>query len=100
MANEVFFLHRIRHYQKNGEWTWDKGIEVKDAEGVDNFEAAKQAYHAYLGAYAYGHDADTDYVACYITDLMGSRLMWEGWDKIPRVEPKPTPEPTPETVQE
>ena len=87
---EVFFLHRIRRYGKNGVPTWDKGIEVKDMEGADNYAAAKQAYHAYLGAYAYGHDAETDYVSCYITNLSGERLMWEAWDNIPR--PDPTPE--------
>lgn len=86
MANEVYFLHRIRHYQKNGEWIWDKGIEVKDAEGADNLGAARQAYHAYLGAYAYGHDATTDYVACYITNLSGLRDSWEIWGNLPKPE--------------
>lgn len=60
-----FFLHRIK--RTNG--VYDKGIEVKDT-----FEAAKQSYHAYLGAYAYGHDANTDFVSCMITDLNGATL--------------------------
>ena len=88
MTVEVYFMHRIRRYKKNGEWIWDKGIEIKDSENVDNYGAAKQAYHAYLGAYGYGRDADTDYVACYITDIRGNRMMWEVWDAIPRKAPE------------
>ena len=43
-----FFLHQIK--RTNG--TFDKGIVVKDT-----YEAAKQGYYAYLGAYAYDHDS-------------------------------------------
>ncbi len=67
-----FFMHQIR--RTNG--TIDKGIVVKDT-----FEAAKQSYHAYLGAYAYGQNADTDFVSCMITDQLsgGMVLMAETW---------------------
>ena len=65
-----FFMHRI----KRTSGTIDKGIEVKDT-----FEGAKQSYHAYLGAYAYGQNADTDFVSCEITDMYGARLMDETW---------------------
>ena len=94
IEKEVFFFHRIRHYWKNETegWVWDKGIEVKDSTTEDNFEAAKQAYHAYLGAYAYKHNEDTDYVDCDITDLGGRRLMWEVWDKLTRPTPPEQPE--------
>ena len=57
-----FFFHQIK--ETNG--TIDKGIFVKDT-----FEAAKQAYHAYLGAYAYGNNAETTFVSCMITDKSG-----------------------------
>ena len=67
---DKFFMHRIKH---TGD-TFDKGIEVKDS-----FDAAKQSYHAYLGAYAYGHDTNTDLVSCMITDIGGSVLMAETW---------------------
>lgn len=67
-----FFLHQIK--RTNG--TIDKGIVVKDS-----FEGAKQSYHAYLGAYAYGQNADTDFVSCEITDTYGARLMEETWVK-------------------
>lgn len=60
-----FFLHQIK--RTNG--TFDKGIVVKDT-----FEDAKQSYHAYLGAYAYGHDANTNFVSCMITDISGNVL--------------------------
>lgn len=67
-----FFLHQI----KRTGGTIDKGIVVKDT-----FEGAKQSYHAYLGAYAYGQNADTDFVSCEITDVYGARLMDETWVK-------------------
>lgn len=88
--NGVYFLHQIKHKTSG---TWDKGIVVKD-QGTDteNLEAAKQGYHAYLGAYAYGHDSATDYVACYVTDMDGVRILWEIWDGTAEPEPEPEPE--------
>ena len=73
MENKIF-MHRIKH--TNG--TWDKGIEIKDT-----YDDAKQSYHAYLGAYAYGHDANTDFVQCMITDQFsgGMVLMDETWNR-------------------
>ena len=70
-----FFMHRIK--RTNG--VYDKGIEVKDT-----FDAAKQSYHAYLGAYAYGHDANTDFVSLMITDMNGSvvGIFEETWNNI------------------
>lgn len=80
MAENKFFLHQIKH--TNG--TYDKGIVVKDT-----FEAAKQSYHAYLGAYAYGNNADTDMVSCLITDSYGNILkpFDETWN-APTEEPE------------
>lgn len=79
MDNNVYFLHQCKH--TNG--AWDKGIVVKDSDATakENYEAALQSYHAYLGAYAYGHDQNTDYVACYIVDMEGNRPLWETWRK-------------------
>ena len=80
---EIYFMHRIRH--TNG--TWDKGIEVKEGgTSRENTEAALQSYHSQLGAYAYGKDKDTDYVACFITDARGNRVLWELWDGRPQPE--------------
>lgn len=81
--SQPYFLHQIKHNKDNN--TWDKGIVVKAVEGVDNFEAAKQSYHAYLGAYAYGHDSNTDYVSCKITNLSGMVMARfdETWSAIP-----------------
>lgn len=70
MNTNVYFLHQIKHNKTTD--TWDKGIVVKSAEGEDNYAAAKQSYHAYLGAYAYGHDPNTDYVQCQITNMVGA----------------------------
>lgn len=65
-----YFLHQIK--RTNG--VFDKGIVVKDS-----YEAAKQSYHAYLGAYAYGQNSGTDFVSCEITDIYGARLLDETW---------------------
>lgn len=68
-----FFLHQIK--RTNG--TYDKGIVVKDT-----YEAAKQSYHAYLGAYAYGNDENVDFVQCMITEQFSDGvLMTETWSR-------------------
>ena len=72
MGLNKYFLHQIK--QTSG--AIQKGIVVKDT-----FEAAKQGYHAYLGAYAYGQDSATDYVSCHITSMSGAVLMDETWIK-------------------
>ncbi len=54
---DKYFLVQIKHTNS----AWEKGVVVKDT-----LDAARQSYHAYLGAYGYGKDANTDYVACYI----------------------------------
>ena len=70
------FLHQVKH-DKSG---WSKGIVVKDTKtDKENYGDALQGYHAYLGAYAYGHDANTDYVAAEVHDEDGNRLIWEVW---------------------
>ena len=74
-----FFLHEIK---RTGE-TISKGIVV-----ADTYDAARQGYHAYLGAYAYGHEANTDFVSCMITDMWGGIVnnMTETW-----IAPQPEP---------
>ena len=72
-----FFLHQIKRTSGN----FDKGIVIKES-----FEAAKQGYHAYLGAYAYGQNPDTDFVSCIITDMTVTRLISETWKAA---EPEP-----------
>jgi len=67
---EKFFLHQI----KRTKGTIEKGIVVKDT-----FEGAKQSYHAYLGAYAYGQQEDTDFVSVMISNVKGIVLMGETW---------------------
>lgn len=76
---EKYFLHQIKHNKSDN--PWDKGIVIKDT-----WDAAKQGYHAYLGAYAYGNQADTDYVQVEVTDMAGNRLLFEEWNGI--VEPE------------
>lgn len=79
MPENKFFLHQIK--RTNG--TFDKGIVIKDT-----FEGAKQSYHAYLGAYAYGQNAGTDFVSCIITDMLsGIVLLREDWIAEPAETP-------------
>ena len=58
----MYFLVQIQ--RKNGEYT--KGVVVKNT-----LDAARQSFHAYLGAYGYGNDATIDYVQCMIIDSTG-----------------------------
>lgn len=73
-----YFLTQIK--RTNG--TFEKGCVVKDT-----LDEVKQSYHAYLGAYAYGHDANTDYVQCLVSDINGAVIMSETWNNLP-VEPE------------
>ena len=75
----TYFLHQVKH-SKAG--TWDKGIVIKEGRDTDreNYSDALQGYHAYLGAYAYGHDVNTDFVAAYIYDDHGNCANGEVWD--------------------
>ena len=68
---EKFFLHQIRGHEDTVD---NKGIVV-----ANTFDEAKQGYHAYLGAYAYGHDQGTDFVSCMITGSDGLVRMEETW---------------------
>ena len=79
----MFFHHRIK--RTNGEYT--KGVEVHET-----LDSAEQAYHAYLGAYAYGRETGTDFVHCMITDEVATTLENKLW--------KPTPAPVAEPSAE
>lgn len=76
--NETYFLHQVK--KTNG--AYDKGIVVKDS-----LASAKQSYHAYLGAYAYGNNEDTNYVSACIMDYFGRVVVgpetWIGEDQLP-----------------
>lgn len=76
---DKFFLIQIK--RTNG--TIEKGVVVKDT-----FDDAKQSYHAYLGAYAFGKDKNTDYVMVEIIDGKGLGLKGEYWEKVTAPEPE------------
>lgn len=61
--------------------TIEKGVVVKDT-----YDDACQSYHAYLGAYAFGKDVNTDYVMVQILDFNGLGLKGEIWEKKYDVE--------------
>lgn len=71
---EKYFLTQVQ--RKNGAYT--KGVSTHDT-----MNAARQAYHAYLGAYAYGHDQTVDYVLAMVTALDGSVIDSCVWNEIP-----------------
>jgi len=69
---DKFFLVQIK--RTNG--TIEKGVVVKDT-----LDEVSQSYHSYLGAYAFGKDANTDYVMVEILDGKGLGLKGEYWEK-------------------
>lgn len=78
MANvEKWFLSQIK--RTSGEYS--KGVVVHDTK--DN---ALNGFHAYFGAYGYGKDSNTDYVACFVSDMSGAIIKSEVDDRIPREE--------------
>ena len=77
---DKFYLVQVK--RTNG--TISKGVVVKDT-----LDGAKQSYHAYLGAYAYGNDKDTDYVMVEILDGKGLGLQADFWEKE---QPEPNAE--------
>ena len=81
----MYFLHQIKKTNGN----YDKGIVVKET-----LDDAKQGYHAYLGAYAYGHDTNTDFVSVAITDdnVNFNVLLCENWKPLPQPEPNASAE--------
>ena len=68
---EKFFVHEIK--LGSGSST-QKGIVI-----CDNMDAALQAYHAYLGAYSYGHDQNITFCQAMITDMNGPTQFLETW---------------------
>ena len=69
-----YFLVQIKRTNN----TIEKGVVVKDTA-----DAARQSFYAYLGAYGYGHDTNTDYVAVYIIDSAGLCIESKVWGYTP-----------------
>lgn len=59
----MFFLVQI---QRSTEGVYNKGVVVKET-----LDGARQSFHAYLGAYGYGNNAEVDYVQCMVIDEDG-----------------------------
>jgi len=69
---DKFFLVQVKRTNNIVE----KGVVVKDS-----YDEVCQSYHAYLGAYAFGKDANTDYVLVHILNSEGLGLKGEVWKK-------------------
>ena len=80
---EKFFLVQIQ--RKSG--TYTKGVVVHDS-----LDAARQGFHAYLGAYGYGHDKDIDFVEAMVVDMQGRVTDSCVDNRIPQPEPEEEPE--------
>lgn len=76
---EKWFLSQIKRNKEDGAYT--KGVVVHDSR--DN---ALNGFHAYFGAYGYGHDSSCDYVACFVSDMSGAIIKSEVDDRIEREE--------------
>ena len=61
---------------------WEKGLEVRTS-----LDDAKQGFHAYMAAYAYGHDQTVDRVRCLVFDQDNVTRIGEVWNA-----PEPEPE--------
>ena len=72
---QKFFLVQVK--RTNG--TYEKGVVIKDS-----YDSAQQSYHAYLGAYAFGNNAQTDYVLVQIIDDQAVVHDWKVWDNRPK----------------
>jgi hypothetical protein len=73
----MYFLVQVK--RTNG--TVEKGVVVKET-----LDEVQQSYHAYLGAYAYGKDKNTDYVLVHILNSEGLGLKGEVWEKAEPIE--------------
>lgn len=59
----MFFLIQI---QRSTEGAYTKGVAIHES-----LDSARQGFHAYLGAYGYGHVESIDYVQCMVIDSEG-----------------------------
>lgn len=73
MNEQKWFLSQIK--RTDGEYT--KGVVVHDS-----YNNVLNGFHAYFGAYGYGHDANTDYVACFVSDMNGMIIKSEVDNRI------------------
>ena len=80
MNENKYFLSQIK---RATDGTYTKGVVVHDS-----LNDALNGFHAYFGAYGYGKQAETDYVACFISDMSGAIIKSEVDNRIPVVEPE------------
>ena len=73
------FMARAKRNASTG--VWEKGLEVRTS-----LDDAKQGFHAYMAAYAYGHDQNTDKVNCLVFDQDNMVRISEVWE-APQPEP-------------
>ena len=77
---EKVFLARVKRTKATG--VIDKGLEVRN-----DMDDAKQGFHAYMAAYAYGHDQTVDYAQCLVFNSQNQTLLSETWEAPAEPEP-------------
>lgn len=77
---DFVFLARAKRNAETG--AIEKGLEVRTS--IDD---ARQGFHAYMAAYAYGHDQTVDKVWCLVFDQSNIVRIGEVWEKT-AVEPE------------
>lgn len=75
------FMARAKRNATTG--VWEKGLEVRTS-----LEDAKQGFHAYMAAYAYDHDQNTDKVNCLVFDQDNIVRIGEVWERAQVTEPE------------
>lgn len=78
MNEQKWFLSQIK---RATDGTYTKGVVVHNS-----YDNALNGFHAYFGAYGYGRDASTDYVACFVSDMSGAIIRSEVDNRIPTEE--------------
>lgn len=73
------FMARAKRNAETG--AIEKGLEVRQS-----LDDAKQGFHAYMAAYAYGHDQTVDKVWCLVFDESNMVRIGEVWE-APQPEP-------------
>ena len=70
----LYFCVLKRHNKTTGEWA--NAVQAYE----DNFTAV-HSFHAFMTNYAYGYNADYDYVSCEIEDDAGHQIRVEVDDR-------------------
>ena len=78
----MYFVNQKKHRAGGA---WDNNVHTKDT-----LDAAMHQFHAFMSTYAYGQDANLDYVSCSV-EAQDGRII-HGPEVDDNIEPEPEPE--------